>query len=90
MSPRPTVRHRPTREPSGRRVEARVRWFDQIQGVGICAVAGVGQAQVHYRELGAGAYRALDAGDRITCWIEMTEEGAVARDVCLVASLPRE
>jgi cold shock CspA family protein len=90
VSERPSIRRRASSVTPGERVEARVKWFDQIQGVGIIVPRGGGEAQAHYRELREGAYRALDAGDRITCWIERTPDGPVARDIEVVASLPRE
>jgi cold shock CspA family protein len=90
VSPLPSARHRRSGGPAGERVEARVLWFDQIQGVGLAAIAGRERVHVHYRELREGAYRALDAGDTLTLWVERTPDGPVARDVVVVASLPRE
>ena len=90
MSTRPSARRRPAVASPGPRIEASVRWFNQIHGIGVAHAPGLGQIHVHYRELREGAYRALDAGDTISCWIETTSEGPVARAVEVVASLPRE
>lgn len=66
-----------------------MRWFDEIQGVGV-ADAGPGHdLRVSHRDLPVGAYRALDPGDRITCRVEASARGPVARDVRLERSLPR-
>jgi CspA family cold shock protein len=66
-----------------------VKWFDQIQGVGIVRVASRGEAHVYYKEILDPGYRALEAGDTISFWVDATDRGLVARDVRLVDSLPR-
>lgn len=91
MSPLPSPRHRPSATSPRKRIEGQVRWFDQIRGVGLASTdTDPRQVHLHYRELDEGAYRALDAGDRITFWVEATDDGPVAREIAVVASLPRE
>ena len=93
MSQPPSERHRldPVRDDGDVvRVDARVRWFDAVRGVGEVRVPGIGHVHVYYKEVRRGGYRALDAGDVVSCWIEQTPQGPVARDVIVRGSLPRE
>jgi cold shock CspA family protein len=68
----------------------RVRWFDQNLGIGQVRVSGRGFARVHYKDIVAWGYRALDAGDIVSFWVEETPAGPVLREVICEVSLPRE
>ncbi len=86
----PSQRHRKSAESPGPRTSGRVRWFDQIRGVGLVDVPGKGYAHVYYKDILGEGYRALDAGDEISFWIEESERGPILRDVRRESSLPRE
>jgi CspA family cold shock protein len=91
MATLPSERHR--RSPHavpGARIVGRVRWFDQNLGIGQVRVKGRGFARVHYKDIVDIGYRALDAGDTVSFWVEETAVGPVLRDVVHESSLPRE
>ena len=87
----PSDRHRPPSTPDdGIRLRGRVRWFNQILGVGQVRVPGRGHLDLYYKDIRHEGYRALDAGDEVSFWIEETDRGPVVRDVWVERSLPRE
>ncbi len=86
----PSPRHRRSERRPDRRQTGRVRWFDQIRGVGLAALPGRGYVHLYYKEIRDEGYRALDPGDLISFWIEETAAGPILRDVRREASLPRE
>ena len=51
---------------------------------------GRGHLDLYYKDIRHEGYRALDAGDEVTFWIEETDRGPVVRDVWVERSLPRE
>jgi CspA family cold shock protein len=76
--------------PGPARVIGRVRWFNEAQGVGVVEIPSRGYAHIYYKDILAEGYRALDAGDLISFWIEETDRGPIVREIQREASLPRE
>ena len=60
-----------------------VKWFDAVKGYGFIETEQGGDIFVHQSEILMSGYRYLEAGQKVSYEVELTNRGAKARSVII-------